>query len=219
MAEHAVVSLGDDRFRPITDVTFPAMEHYAGRIGAAFHVIGSRQYPNVNICYEKLQLGDLLKRYRRLLYLDGDVLVRRTAPSVFDEVPYGSFGAMNEIEHIDFWTPRMLAEQMEPFGGFDLRGRHFNAGVMALDQTHSRLFEDPVITNKPYWDQPYFNVYTQKLKVPFHSLTPDFNFMVNHVQKRDRRELWDSSFFLHFAGTTMTPAEKAVAIREAAKTR
>lgn len=212
MSESAVVSLGDERFRPITDLTFPAMREYAQRIGASFEVIQDRKFPDVNICYEKLQLGSALKKYRRILYLDGDVLVRTGAPSIFDVVPYGYFAGMNELEHIRFWTRQMLGEQVRPYGGIDLNGRHFNAGVMVMDQSHARLFEAPIITNLPYWDQPYFNVFTQVYGFPFYSLPPEWNFMVNHEYNGDKESLMLKAHFLHFAGTTMTPAEKAIAI-------
>ena len=118
--------------------------------------------------YEKFQARELLDRYSRIAYLDGDVLVRPGAPNIFDQVPFGHFGAMNECEFMGHWTADMLQKQLMPYGwkGPWVWGQ-FNSGVMVFDETHKKVFENPVITNLPLWDQPWLNVIVRQLGVPF----------------------------------------------------
>lgn len=203
--------MGDDGYKPITDLTFPRAKEYAEKIGAEFHVISSRRYPKVNICYEKFQMRDLLDRVDRIVYVDGDVLIRPTAENIFEKVPYGSFGAMNEAEHFGCWTPKAIADQFRPYGWTGpWNGKHFNAGVMIFDATHKRVFENPIITNQPYWDQPYFNVMVGRLGIPYHDLGTEFNFLVFHGYKEDVRK---RAQFLHFCGWGLAPVMKAKEIQ------
>lgn len=210
--KQVVVTIGDEAFRPLTDLTYPMTEAYAARIGADFHVIRERKYPNVNICYEKFQMAALLDRYRRILYVDGDILIRPTAPDVFQEVPFSQFGAMDEGAHLDHWTAQKILQQFAPYGWKGpWNGRHFNAGVLVFDETHRRLFEHPQITNIPYWDQPYLNVAVERLGIPYYSLTPEWNFMAFHSYKKVPPP---RPHFIHYSGTTRTPAEKAVFVKK-----
>lgn len=210
--DKVVVTMGDDAFRPLTDLTFPLAEDYAARIGADFHVIRERKYPAVSICYEKFQMADLLQRYRRILYVDGDVLVRTTALDVFQEVPFTRFGAMDEAAHLNHWTPEAIRQQFTPYGWTGpWNGRHFNAGVLVFDETHRRLFDNPKITNIPYWDQPYLNVAVERLGIPYFSLPPKWNHMIFHSYKKIPPQ---DSQFIHYSGTTRTPTEKAVFVRK-----
>lgn len=213
-ADKVVVTMGDANYRPLTDLTFPMMEAYAAKVGADFHVMKERRYPDVNICYEKFQMRELLERYRRILYLDGDVLVRPRALNVFEAVPFGHFSAMNENDHIHFWDEEKIAQQFAPYqwqGPWN--GRHFNAGVLVFDQNHKRLFENPQITNIPYWDQPYLNVSIDRMGISYFPLPPEYNFMIFHPY-RAPGDLHQRAHFIHFSGTTMNPKEKAEHVKK-----
>ena len=47
----------------IRAITFPLMKHWAAKIGADFHVIDSRQWPEYHITYEKFQLYELVQKH------------------------------------------------------------------------------------------------------------------------------------------------------------
>lgn len=214
MNGQVVVTLGDERYRPMLNITSPRMQAYAARIGADFHFIGRRRYPDVNICYEKFQIGELLDQFERVIYLDGDILVREGTPSLFDLVPFGEFGAMDEAQHLNLWSEEAIRDQFAPYGWVGpWNGRHFNAGVMVLDQTHRQLFDNPVVTNQPYWDQPYFNVMVDRLGMPFRSLPPEFNYMVFH-DYRGSPGLRERAYMLHFAGWGRPLVEKIAALSD-----
>lgn len=196
----AVVTMGDERFSPITDQTFPWIEKYAQRHGAKFIALRDRKYPDVNICYEKFRLEKIIASYDRVLYVDGDVLVRPDAPDLFALVPTEKFAAMDEAAHIHFWNEGRIREQFEPYGWEGpWNGVHFNAGVMLLSKAHRGIFRNTIITDKMYWDQPYFNVAVLREKIPFFSLPREWNFLAYHPYKISdglRARAW----FTHFSG-------------------
>lgn len=196
----AVVTLGDEYFRPITDQTFPFIKDYAKRHEATFITFTDRKYPNVNICYEKFRLERVLDSYDRVLYVDGDVLIRPDAPDIFAVVPREKFAAMDEAAHLRFWNEESIRGQFEPYGWKGpWNGIHFNAGVMLLSKAHRSIFRNKIITNQMYWDQPYFNTAVMREKLPFFSLPKEWNFMAYHPYKvlNDMRE---HAWFTHFSG-------------------
>jgi hypothetical protein len=64
-------------------LTYPLMQAYAKKIGADFHVIRERKYPDWPVVYEKLQIFELGRKHRNdwNIFLDGDTLVH---PEMFD---------------------------------------------------------------------------------------------------------------------------------------
>ncbi len=61
----------------ITAITYPWMKKYAERIGAEFYEITERKFPDMPICYEKLQIKELAKERGDdwAIYFDGDALI------------------------------------------------------------------------------------------------------------------------------------------------
>ena len=76
--EKALFSLAVDNYpQEITDITFPLMQKWAQKIGADFHVITERQFPNFPATYEKCQLYHLgyEMNYDWVLFADADLLI------------------------------------------------------------------------------------------------------------------------------------------------
>ncbi len=71
----------DDYAPEITELTYPLIERYADKIGAEFHVITERCFPDWPVVYEKLQINQLGRDSDWNIYLDGDALVH---PDLFD---------------------------------------------------------------------------------------------------------------------------------------
>lgn len=67
----------------ICDLTYPLLKHYANKIGAQFHVITERKFPEWPITYEKLQIHELAKQRKDdwAFFLDSDTLC---SPEMFD---------------------------------------------------------------------------------------------------------------------------------------
>jgi hypothetical protein len=195
-----VVTLGDEKFRPITDQTFPLIQKYAQRHGAEFIALTDREYPDANICYEKLRLERALALYDRVLYVDGDVLIHPDAPDIFAAVPREKFAAMDEATYIEGWTEKAIRDQVEPYGWEDpWNGIYFNAGVMLLSKAHRGIFRGVLVTDKVNLDQPYFNVAVRRERIPFFTLPKEWNFLAYHpytVVDDIRSRAW----FTHFSG-------------------
>jgi len=71
--------------KAITDQTYPFLHRYAQKIGANFHVISERKFPNNDLEYEKLQICELGKDNDWNLYVDSDALIH---PDLFDITTY-----------------------------------------------------------------------------------------------------------------------------------
>ncbi len=88
----------------ITALTFPLLRHYAKKIGADFHIISERKFPEWPITYEKLQIYELAKERKDewSLYLDADALVH---PETLD---WTAYVPMNTVAHngLDFANVR-----------------------------------------------------------------------------------------------------------------
>jgi hypothetical protein len=64
-----------DYDRDITSLTFPYMKQYAKNIGADFHIIIERKFPDLDINLEKFQLYDICLDYDWIIFLDADCLI------------------------------------------------------------------------------------------------------------------------------------------------
>jgi len=75
-------TLSVDNYAPdIFALTRPYMERYAQKIGAEFHVISERKFPDYPIVYEKFQVYELGRGNDWNLFVDGDVLIH---PDTYD---------------------------------------------------------------------------------------------------------------------------------------
>jgi hypothetical protein len=66
----------------ITSLTFPLLKYYAKKIGADFHIIDKRCYPDFPVTYEKMQIFNLGKQMKNdwNIFLDADALVHPETP-------------------------------------------------------------------------------------------------------------------------------------------
>jgi hypothetical protein len=80
-----IYTLNVNNYSPeITSMTYPLINQYAQKIGANFHVINSRKYPEFPVTYEKLQIYELGKEHQNdwNIYIDSDALVHPDMPDV-----------------------------------------------------------------------------------------------------------------------------------------
>lgn len=61
----------------ITALTFPILQRYARKIGADFHVITKRKFPDMPVTYEKFQIYELAKQMENdwNIYVDADTII------------------------------------------------------------------------------------------------------------------------------------------------
>jgi hypothetical protein len=65
----------DDYDKDITRLTFPYMEQYAKNIGADFHIITERKFPNSPLRLEEFQMYEFSQTYDWIIFLDADCLI------------------------------------------------------------------------------------------------------------------------------------------------
>lgn len=76
-------TLNVNGFAPeVTALTFPLLKHYANKIGADFHVISERKFPDYPVTYEKLQIHDLGRQMKNdwNIFIDADALIHPETP-------------------------------------------------------------------------------------------------------------------------------------------
>lgn len=90
-------------FPELMAYTLPSIERYAQKIGAEFHVITERKYPEFPPTYEKMQVYELGADSQWNLFLDADIMVRKDAPDVM--VDEGSIGLFAGFTATDQFRP------------------------------------------------------------------------------------------------------------------
>jgi len=161
-----------------------------------------RRYRNRHL--EKFQLYDLLSRYDRVLYLDADVLPHPEAPLVFEEVPAGVLGVVNE--QLGMEEEKRLQEwrrMRRRLGGPpQVPGRYFNAGMLVLSPAHRELFAHqgvPFAAGR--WpDQNTLNHRVACRGVAVRWLEPEWNCMPVFAERFWTPSLRRKSSFIHYAG-------------------
>jgi lipopolysaccharide biosynthesis glycosyltransferase len=202
-ARHAIVTLciGETAAK-CAAISHPAIQAYAVRIGADFHVITERRWPDLHIHFEKFQMYDLVMGYERTLYLDSDVIVAPDAPNIFDVAPEGQLAFMNEREHFpdysDFYENRVsvMREHVKRLGpGWVWPNSYFNAGVFLIEPRFAWILKD-----KPDWqpdgDQIYLNTLIVDNDLPVFRLPLAFNYMPFHLGG-DLEKAYAGVYFVH----------------------
>lgn len=64
-----------DYDKEITELTFPHMREYAKNIGADFHIITERKFPDFPLMLEEFQMYEFSQTYDWIIFLDGDCLI------------------------------------------------------------------------------------------------------------------------------------------------
>lgn len=159
-----------------------------------------------SMIWKMSHIYDLLEEYDRVLWIDADILIHPNSPSLFDIVPYGSFGAVDECaiadnqEQIKYRHDHLAQTcQEEGLPVPDTKGRYFNCGMFVADKTHRELFKPRTSHSSHNWcEQSLVNARLLLRQHDVVSLPDCFNRFVYWGIKPQRFE--DSSFFLHYAG-------------------
>ena len=208
----------------LESITIPLMREYARRCGVDFRIIrdiGECQHPKFAV----MQIGRMFDQYERILYLDADVLVRPSAPNLFDACPAGRFYARNEAEwQARSWCVGFQAEMNRRLGAsLDYDGIHFNGGVQLADRAHRALYEMPpydVTARENLWfsqrfvkNQPWFNHRRLDLGIEFAPLDYQWNCLMGEAN-RHGAEAPATAHFLHFATEAKHKARRALQFLE-----
>lgn len=124
----------------------PSKREYARRIGAEFINITEARLGG-SVAMEKYQVGDMLADYDRILYLDADLVIDPSAPSIFDAVPEDRFGCFDEGRPALYaWLKAGWPDDPCEF--------YVNNGVFVCGRVHRWLFDYKTLNRRvPTYEQ------------------------------------------------------------------
>ena len=187
-------------YEEISKHTHPTIKSYAKKIGADFHVwnqFDGHAMPH----YQKLEISTLLETYERVLYIDTDIIVNPSAPSIFDHVPVDCFGAFDESPYQDrriHFVPLMREMGLDPFSW---NGEYYNTGVMVVSSAHRTIFSRPSVEFNIFYEQSYLNVNIATQRPKMFKLHHQWNRMPYLDQNFFGSRL--DSYFHHYAGVAI----------------
>lgn len=197
--EHLVLTISiGDYHNEIAKLTLPSIKRYAKKIGADFLNINEFNPQYITQKWNKFHIHDLLNQYKRILYLDIDILIREDTPNLFDIVPEDKLGMFNEGRY----APRLeYLQQAAEYYGETLNkwnGKFYNSGVMVITRKHKHIFKMPKGIDFVETDQPFINLRIQNDKVDMFDLDYKFNRM-DILDKFCGISRLDS-YIVHYAG-------------------
>lgn len=192
-----------ERYEQMKELTHPSIKKYAERIGADFLCIDKSNCSSPH--WEKFQIYDLLNQYRRIIYLDTDILVREDCPSLFKIVPELQLGMFNEMPYTS-QRNLSLIDSCKNYGIIlkNWNGEYYNTGVIVLSRQHKYLFKKPEKEVFDFYEQGYFNAMLHKeLEKSGNELTIfKLHYRFNRMTCMDQftGEERYNSYIMHYAG-------------------
>lgn len=201
--------IGNDPSYPIV---YQAFEKYAKRVGADLIRVTEFSKHNTILLqgllqrhaawFEKTQMGELLKKYDRVLYLDADILISPNAPDIFEK--YSDSTCMYMLNEGLRADRSKAIQQITEILSLDKpwpEKSYYNIGVMLMSR-ESNLFEHVNIEELlrlpgkvSMYEQTYFNYVIIREGLKIESFSPDFNRMELFGQ-----ENYHQAYFIHYAG-------------------
>ena len=133
------ISIGN-YYKKISEYTLPFLKKYAEKIGADFINIDKFDGNYITQKWNKFHIHELLNKYKRILYLDIDMIIREDCPNLFEIVPENKLGMFNEGKYV----PRFeFLEQASEYYKEPLKkwnGKFYNSGVMVISRIHKSIY-------------------------------------------------------------------------------
>lgn len=202
-----MVAIGRDK---LLKHSLPPAREYCKNYGIDISVIKKPHY-NIGVddsynylTFEKNQIHDYFQKYDQVLRIDCDVLVKPSAPNIFDFVPMGGIGAvMEDVRRSRRHRKKEIRRLQEDLGkqlGWD--EGYFNSGVIVASENANQVFdissafiEEHSRELGPFKEQSLMNFKVREHDLPVVSLSPEWNrmSMFDNVDKGDAN-------FIHYAG-------------------
>lgn len=191
------ISIGN-HYSKVSKLTLPSIKEYAEKIDADFLNITEHNDDYITQKWNKFYIYELLNKYKRVLYLDSDLIIREDCPNLFDVVPENKLGMFNEGKYSPrFEYLRQASEYYkEPMKAW--KGNFYNSGVMVISRIHKSIFKMPSGIDYVETDQPYINLRIVNDEVKMLDLHYNFNRMdiLDTVCGISRL----NSYIVHYAG-------------------
>jgi hypothetical protein len=84
------LDINNEYSKELTDLTYPYIKQYAHKIGADFHIINERKFPDFPITYEKLQVYELSQQMENdwNIFIDCDTLIHPDLMDITSHIPF-----------------------------------------------------------------------------------------------------------------------------------
>ena len=191
------ISIGD-YYNEVAKISLPSIKKYAEKIGADFLNVTEFNKYYITQKWNKFLIAELLNEYKRIIYVDIDILIRDDCPNLFEIVPNDKLGMFNEGRY----APRLeFLEQASEYYGEPLKkwnGKFYNSGVMVISRMHKKVFKLPKGIDFVETDQPYINLRILNDEIKMF----DLDFRYNRMDILDKfcgiSRL--DSYIVHYAG-------------------
>lgn len=177
----------------VKKLTHPSIQKYANKIKADFLVIENSTTADPN--WEKTQVHTLLNKYKRILLLDSDLIIRSDCPNLFEIVPEDKLGGFNEKRFFQSSERIKLESFKYKVQIKKITNDYFNTGVLVISRIHKPLFKPVSLQNGSFND--YFNMNLQKDSVKTFELEYKYNRM--HYQDEYCGFPRHDSFIIHYS--------------------
>jgi len=217
----AIFTIAIGQANPMYQAAIHSFRLYAEKVGADLVITNQRQYEididnprylaNPAWC-EKMRIGELLKDYDRVLYLDADIMIHPDARDVFQQYPdLETIYMLDEGKIVD--RQPVINDINDCLGTLEHwptdRGlaSYYNLGVMLISNQsplfkHTRCDELQGVCNKiKYYEQTYFNYLIQKHQMKNQNLAPEFNRM-----DLFGKQGYKQADFIHYANKGYSPS-------------
>ena len=195
------ISLGN---RPWFKRVKKLMKLYAKKCGTDFHIINDNYQGDMQSRIRKLDIGNFLDKYDRVLFLDDTVIINPHSPNIFNIVPYNKIGVTLEKEPY-YNKKNILINSLNYYQiPIDIKNDYiwFNSGVILISKVHKKLFEIPTIPIKKignYVDQAIFNSNRYKHNIPIIDLGLRYNYLGTRIKEEVPYKIdnIDNIYFYH----------------------
>lgn len=198
-----------NEWESVLKLSKPYFEKYADKCGVDFQVMPTNGL-HPHAFWFKLDCFKSLPKYDRILFVDCDVLIRPSAPNIFDIVPEGTcalydeseLGAADRKSAYNYY----LQEHNKELASYNLpkisppyKGVYYNVGVFVVDKKCNFLVTPIKELMMPWPEQTYFNIMINQLNIPSKSLPRGFNDIRVYLKK----PFGKNTYFVHYAGMSV----------------
>ena len=191
------IAIGDF-YNEVSKYTIPTIKAYANKFGADFLCITDGDTKYASQKWKKFSIYELLDNYKRILYVDIDILIRDDAPNIFDIVPETKLGMFNEGKYANRLEFIKQASEYYNESIKNWKGNFYNSGVMVIPRKYKSIFKLPIGVDYVETDQPYINLRILNDNIDMYDL--DFKFNRMDIQDKYCGVSRLDSYFVHYAG-------------------
>jgi len=157
---------------------------YAKKVGADYLEIIDPIDDCGHVCANKYAMIPYLDKYEQTLYLDADVIVRDTAPDIFEQVPIGSWGLVDDLEKVRLgsngnnWMNGEILSicDSQNIPRYEVQ-KAYNSGVMVMPRNAHRSYFAPTHRIPDVWccEQNFHSIMLAANKESIVELSDEWN--------------------------------------------